>query len=733
MLVETRRVISVLVWTAIRLLTRILYPLRVYTSSRIAVLGAQSAPRDAGQPDEGRWRGYQRAGPLVWSALVVVAVPSLGLGVANAQAPGGFTESATGNGLRPRLSPGEIQAFVPQRGRFTFPSPYETTGIRLTNSSDCAGSDCVNYVGYSYWRNINNHAGSDTMLIFLGLNRQRGGGGPTLFSYNKNTGETRNLGPLFSGDSSFSWSSGEGWYFSASRATTLYINDSNRLLRYDVNSKAMETVFDVRDHLGSDKHIKQMHSSNDDRVHSATVQDSNWRMAGCVAYVEDQRRAVYVAAKGDYDECQIDKSGRWLVIKENVDGRDGEDNRIIDLQSGAEQVFLDREGAAGHSDLGYGYLVAEDNMYSTPGAARVWQFGQDLRAAGQGTVVYNLANWDASAGLGHLSHGNARSGVAAAQQMACTSSAERQNLPRVNEIVCFRLDGSRTVLVVAPNMSDLNAAGGGSDDYSKRPKGNLDPTGEYFVWTTNLGTNRSDAFLVRVPQQKLGVAGGAPAPAPTPAPTPVPAPTPEPTPVPAPEPTPEPAPAPAPAPTGVPQWMSLINVSANGSGLVKTSGCDGCPDASAVSDRQIAGSGTLAFVASESSSLRYVGLGAGGIGAGVGDINFAVRLQSGVAEVRESGAYKADVRFAAGDNFAIAVEGGVVRYSKNGVVFYTSGARADYAMRVHVVLFSANAAVAGVAISSAAVAPPSSAQTEPSATAGETLDVRYAVPRRRGL
>ena len=117
---------------------------------------------------------------------------------AYAQAPGGFTESATGNALRPRLSAGEIQAFVPQRGRFTFPSPYGTTGVRLTNASDCGGSDCVNYVGYSYWRNINNHAGSDTMLIFLGLNRQRGGGGPTLFSYNKNTGETRNLGPLFS-------------------------------------------------------------------------------------------------------------------------------------------------------------------------------------------------------------------------------------------------------------------------------------------------------------------------------------------------------------------------------------------------------------------------------------------------------------------------------------------------------------------------------------------------------
>ncbi|MET0164099.1 MAG: hypothetical protein ABW318_03730 [Vicinamibacterales bacterium] len=676
----------------------------------------------------------------IWLAFSVAASLSLGVCAVYAQGPGGFTESATGNALRPRLSAGEIQTFVPSRGRFTFPSPYGTTGIRLTNGSDCGGSDCVNYVGYSYWRNINNHAGSDTMLIFLGLNRNRGGGGPTLFSYNKNSGETRNLGPLFSGDSPFSWATGEGWYFSASRATTLYINDTNQLLRYDVNSKAMETVFDVRQHLGADKHIKQIHSSNDDRVHSATVQDANWRMTGCVAYQESNRRATFIAAKGDYDECQIDKSGRWLVIKENVDGRDGEDNRIIDLQSGAEQVFLDRDGAAGHSDLGYGYLVAEDNMYSQPGATRVWQLGQDLHGAGQGTVVYNLTDWNASAGLGHLSHENAQAGVPVAQQMACTSSAERQNLPRVNEIICFRLDGSRTVLVVAPNMTDLNASGGGSDDYSKRPKGNLDPTGEYFIWTTNLGTNRADAFIVRIPQQKLGVSGGAPAPspsptpAPAPSPSPSPAPTPSPAPAPTPAPTPEPVPAPGPSPTGSVRWMSLINMSATSGGLRKTGGCDGCPDASAVSEQQISGTGTLTFAASESASLRFVGLAAGGIGTGPGDITFALRLQSGVAEVREAGTYKSDVRFAAGDTFAIAVSGGTVKYSKNGSVFYTSTVRADRAVRAHAVFFTANAAVGNVVFSGSAT----SAQAEPAAVESTMAGVRYAmrrpvgsVPRRR--
>jgi hypothetical protein len=112
---------------------------------------------------------------FVLSAAVIAIMPALGadIAVAQSRASGGFIDSATGAGMRPRLSAGEIQSFMPQRGTFTFPAPYGTTGVRLTNGSDCGGGDCVNYVGYSYWRNINNHVGSDTMLIVLGLDRQR--------------------------------------------------------------------------------------------------------------------------------------------------------------------------------------------------------------------------------------------------------------------------------------------------------------------------------------------------------------------------------------------------------------------------------------------------------------------------------------------------------------------------------------------------------------------------------
>jgi hypothetical protein len=177
--------------------------------------------------------------------------------------------------------------------------------------------------------------------------------------------------------------------------------------------------------------------------------------------------------------------------------------------------------------------------------------------------------------------------------------------------------------------------------------------------------------------------------------------------------------------------MSLVNVTASGNSLLKTGGCDGCSDASAVSEQQLSGTGLIEFTAPESGSLRFVGLAPGGAGTAAGDISFALRLQSGVVEVRESGAYRTETGFGAGDTFQITVEGGVVRYWKNGAVFHTSASQAASALRLHAVLFTAGAAIDRVVfvngVSGSASAPPSA--PAPSET---TSPVRRAVPRPPG-
>jgi hypothetical protein len=617
--------------------------------------------------------------------LLLVAGLALVASDASAQSTGGFVDSATSSGTRPRLSSATIQSFLPARGRFTFPAPYGTQGIRLTNASDCGGQDCVLSVGYSYWRNINNHVGSDQMLIFLGLDPRKGGTGPTLFSYTKSTGAVQNMGPLFASNSPYASATGEGWYFSASQRNTLYVsNSTTHLDRYDVINKTLSTVFDISsrtDLFGSNRYIWQVHSSSDDRVHSATVKDaSSYSDLGCMAYREDTRQFFFFPQKGlNYDECQIDKSGRWLVIKEKtgLDPKSEVDDRIIDLQTNTERVLLDRNGAGGHSDNGSGYMVASDNMNPQPGAVRVWRFDMDMtggqpvaNVAGQGTLVYQTTSWDTD--IGHVSHANAQTGVGPGQQYACGASANRKDLPRANEIVCFRLDGSLQTVIVAPNITDLSASGGGSEDYWKMPKGNLDVTGEYYIWAANAGTNRLDAYIVKIPKDKLGSSSSAPTPTePTPPTTPTPPPTP-----PTPPTTPTPPPTqPTPPTTGggtAVSWTNLVNVAASGGSLRKTGGCGGCGDAGAYSQQQVSGTGFVQFTMSETDTLRFIGLTSGSSGTDAADIRYALRLQSGRAEVRESGAYRTETAVATGDTLRISVSGGTVQYSKNGAVFYTS-------------------------------------------------------------
>jgi hypothetical protein len=412
-------------------------------------------------------------------------------------AAGGFIEQVPGE-LRPRWNAAELRTFLPtSRGKFFFPPPYNTEAFRITDASDCGGTDCVAPVGYSYWRNSNAHEGSSGMWIFLSLKKDRGGSGPTLFRLDKSSDTISKVGPLFPAGSPFVGKSGDGWYFSASRPDQLYISDGPKLLRYDVVTHLFDTVFDVTSRFGSGRQIWQAHSSNNDLVHSATLRVSGTNNnLGCLVFHEATGEYSFFPRKGAFDECHIDKSGRYLVILENVDGRNGSENVIVDLQTGSETIVKDENGGVGHADMGYNYIVGADGYNALPNAIITWNFFPSLV---KGPAVFHSSSWSISR-INHVSHQNAKPALPMHQQFACGSSADRGAAQ--NEILCFRMDGFPQELVVAPVMTDLNASGGGSE-YSKLPKGNLDISGQYFIWTTNMGGNRIDAFLVKVPAQLL--------------------------------------------------------------------------------------------------------------------------------------------------------------------------------------------------------------------------------------
>jgi hypothetical protein len=471
---------------------------------------------------------FQRTTTVPYPLQLDVAVANVGSTlrgaiVGSSVAPGALIEKAGSQTFRTRFTPSQMASFLPANGAtgpFTFPAPYNTEAVRLTGVADCAGGqDCLWPVGYSYWRNANNHTAGDTMYIVLGFDRNRGGAGPSLITYDKLVDQVQNLGPLFPANSPYSYSTTEGWYFSATSASRLYafLPGGTTLRRYDVLSRQFEATPAVDlaacprpSVCPSDAaFIFQPHSSDDDRVHSVTVQNAAYQRLGCVTF--DSSRFVYIPTRAGYalDECHVDKSGRWLLVLETqADGK--LDNRVVDLSTGLEIALTDVAGALGHLDTGFGYAIGADNYNPLPNASILLKFPITSTERPLGPVVHFNKRWDIAA-ANHIAHGNAMAGMPPEEQHACGSNASRV-ADMADEIVCFSLnpnrhaDGSLDVLVVGQIMTDLDAPGGhdlDGDDYQQMPKGNLDVSGRYFIWTANLGGNRLDAFLVKVPAELL--------------------------------------------------------------------------------------------------------------------------------------------------------------------------------------------------------------------------------------
>ena len=152
--------------------------------------------------------------------------------------------------------------------------------------------------------------------------------------------------------------------------------------------------------------------------------------------------------------------------------------------------------------------------------------------------------------------------------------------------------------------------------------------------------------------------------------------------------------------------------------MTKTSGCDGCNDAGAISQQRITAGDGCQFVAGATGPLRTAGLTQSFTVSSPGTIVFGVRFQSNIAEVREGGVYRADISYVAGDAFRIAIQSGVVRYSKNGTVFYTSRVAPAYPLVLAAALANRNGVVGGATIGGTAASGSSGSGSSGSGSSG---------------
>ena len=98
-----------------------------------------------------------------------------------------------------------------------------------------------------------------------------------------------------------------------------------------------------------------------------------------------------------------------------------------------------------------------------------------------------------------------------------------------------------------------------------------------------------------------------------------------------------------------------------------------------------------------------LGLSTGDTNAGYEDIDFGIDVAiGGQLLVYENGLYRGSFgTYATGDKLRVAVVGGVVRYSRNGSVFYTSAKAPLYPLLVDTSLYDKGSTLRDVVIGGA--------------------------------
>lgn len=375
--------------------------------------------------------------------------------------------TATG-GILMHSSDTSIRSFpnpqLPGQGPFLFPG-YSTQACRITHDGHKIRS-----VGMSYSNNINAHGNQNSLKVFLSVN-------DILFIFTINK-ETLNVVDIH--DTGIHHT-GEMCYWDKVNPYILYYYQGNKLNALNVSTGSKGTIFET------EGNIWQPHTSRDGKTHSFTMKDDNWNPVCWAVYDEWDQELHKFPIEGKPDECQIDKSGDWITIKEtfNRNGKDYDDVRVINLKTKQEITYLDEQGAPGHSDCGFNCIIGEDN-YNDVGSALVqWNFDGSITRR----LLYHTDYWN----LGHFSFCNAID-LPISEQYGLISPGGHLN-SRGKELVSVKLDGSGRCLVLCDSLNEL----WGEGQYDNLPKANLCPHGQFVVWSA-WHDGRRDAFLVKIPK-----------------------------------------------------------------------------------------------------------------------------------------------------------------------------------------------------------------------------------------
>jgi hypothetical protein len=354
-------------------------------------------------------------------------------------------------------------------GVFTDPT-FGIQIMRVTDEQD-GGENCN---AYSYWPSFN--ADSTRFHIACG-NR------PVLYNFDPKGFRLIGKEPLFARKPPSGheprW---EDAMWAYADPNLLYCHEGLNLWAYNVVTAGYKLVKDFSNTFPPG-HLCQLSRDSRDDVFAGSLQDPKWNRTGYFVW----RRAtdkIVLRDTVDHDEVQVDKAGRFCVVKTGRQGKGVVEVRVVDLRTGRIEDLTDDgpDFAPGHSDNGHGLVVGHDNVRNRVTFRRL-DSPHDIR-----TLLDLKSDWSQDY---HVSM------LADDESWATLSFYVGNSLPSSGifrgEIIQIATDGSRLVRRLSHHRSVFKS-------YWDSPRANISRDGRFIVFTSNWeGTGQRDVFILKVP------------------------------------------------------------------------------------------------------------------------------------------------------------------------------------------------------------------------------------------
>jgi len=366
---------------------------------------------------------------------------------------------------------------LPAAGGIVIDPTFETRIMRLTDAND--GPNCIN--AYSYWPTFN--INSTRLMVHNGI-------APLLYQFDpvqfkilsKAVWDTPT--PI---GGSIGW---EDAIWSGSDPDVIYAHDNlgMHLWAYNVATKTYTQVFDLTDQYNRGDYLWQMSKAvTTDNVFAFTRRDARYNVVGYLVWRRDRNQVVYDVTTNQLDEVQVDKSGRYLVVKTGQQGAGAIEVQVVDLKTLTVENLTDNgpDYAPGHSDNGNRIVVGADN----------WRNQVTFRTLAHPHSLYTLISYESDWTQDyHISM------LADNEKWVLLSSYSGEtgtpDGPFHDEIYQVATDGSGSVRRLAHHFSIYGG------DYYASPRADISRDGRLIAFTSNWGIEggRKDVFILKIPK-----------------------------------------------------------------------------------------------------------------------------------------------------------------------------------------------------------------------------------------